>query len=217
MTFANIDIRRAALLCIAIVLGVPSPATSNVDPGCKTNPAVIRRCYSVRGTITVNSDNGPAFELGNSKRQLMIRPAPGSTRMLPNRVEAMFSDIRVYGVFGSYIVCPIPPVPPLIHKRTVCVDSASALAAFPAWIARMIFEQQKSIDEIDLVEESTYNGKQVFELYQGVQDSGNEHRLFTAGGKLICQFGGFVGHVTSGACDIQKIIYVRTLYQGEHK
>jgi hypothetical protein len=85
-------------------------------------------------------------------------------------------------------------------------------APLPAWIIARISERQKSYDRIQGVEEATYNGKRVYLLYQGIPDSGNEHLLFSAEGKLICQFGGFVGHVTSGACDFDKIIYVRTVY-----
>jgi hypothetical protein len=42
-------------------------------------------------------------------------------------------------------------------------------------------------------------------------DMGDEHTLFSEDGKEICKFGGYAGHVTSGVCNIERIIYVRTL------
>jgi hypothetical protein len=87
-----------------------------------------------------------------------------------------------------------------------------ANSPLPAWVSKAIAERRASRSR-DVIEESTYNGKRVFEFVRGdVADTGDEHTLFSEDGKEICQFGGFVGHVTRGACDFQKTIYVRTLY-----
>ena len=65
----------------------------------------------------------------------------------------------------------------------------------------------------DVIEEERYDGGRAFEFISGERfDTGDEHVLRDIRGKVICRFGGFVGHVTSGACDIGKIVYVRTLY-----
>jgi hypothetical protein len=87
-----------------------------------------------------------------------------------------------------------------------------ASTPFPAWVTKAITDRQAARSR-DSVEESTYNGKRVFLINRGdVADTGDEHVLFSEDGKAICQFGGFVGRVTAGACDMHSIIYVRTLY-----
>jgi hypothetical protein len=84
----------------------------------------------------------------------------------------------------------------------------------PAWLNKRIADRQKSYNRIELVEESLYLGKRAFEVFQGdVRDADNEHQLLSDDGKLICEFGGFAGHVVSGSCDLDKIVYVRTLYR----
>lgn len=88
----------------------------------------------------------------------------------------------------------------------------TARRPLPVWVSKEIarLRETQSRDEI---EEATYNGGRVFEFISGERfDTGDEHSLFTEGGKKLCQFGGFVGHVTSGSCDIRKIVFVRTLY-----
>ena len=65
----------------------------------------------------------------------------------------------------------------------------------------------------DVIEKFVYNGQRAFLFNRGDRaDTGDEHVLFGEDGKQICQFGGFVGRVTAGSCDIDKITYVRTLY-----
>ncbi|HWY63271.1 MAG TPA: hypothetical protein VNW15_15325 [Rhizomicrobium sp.] len=90
-------------------------------------------------------------------------------------------------------------------------SAAESKYAIPAWLNQAIADRRASKSP-DVIEEATYQGKRMFVLHHGVPDSGHEHMLLNADGKEICQFGGFVGRVTSGACDIGKIIYVRTLY-----
>lgn len=102
----------------------------------------------------------------------------------------------------------------LIFAASIAASNADA--PLPDWVSKRIADRQKSYDAIHLVEEATYNGKQVFELYQGIADSQNEHMLFSADGKLICLFGGLAGVVTSGTCDIGRITYVRTLWPPLH-
>jgi hypothetical protein len=69
------------------------------------------------------------------------------------------------------------------------------------------------------VEESRYNGRRVYEFDFGDRccDRGNEHALYSEDGKLICEFGGFAGHVTSGSCDFGKVVYRRTLIQSKRR
>jgi hypothetical protein len=84
----------------------------------------------------------------------------------------------------------------------------------PAWVNEAIEERQASIS-FDVIEESTYDGARAFLLILGDRaDTGDEHILFAEDGREICQFGGFVGRVTAGACDLEKIVYRRTLFAG---
>jgi hypothetical protein len=84
-------------------------------------------------------------------------------------------------------------------------------AALPQWLLEAIEANEKSVHPGSFEEES-YEGTRVFQFTRGDwADTGDEHILFSEDGKEICKFGGFVGHVTSGVCDIHNIVYVRTL------
>jgi hypothetical protein len=82
----------------------------------------------------------------------------------------------------------------------------------PAWIANVTARGCPSRNKTE-VEEATYAGKRVYVVMpcDRAADTGNEHVLYSEEGLIICEFGGFAGHVTAGACDIQRIVYVRTL------
>jgi hypothetical protein len=84
----------------------------------------------------------------------------------------------------------------------------------PSWVTAKI-ENLRASQSRDVIEEEAYDGKRTFEWISGYSfDTGDEHVLFAEDGRLICKFGGFVGHVTSGSCEPRKIVYVRTLYPG---
>jgi hypothetical protein len=65
-----------------------------------------------------------------------------------------------------------------------------------------------------IIEEVVYQGRRAFLVFPPDRafDSGNEHVLHSEDGRIICEFGGFVGQVTVGACDINGIKYVRTVF-----
>lgn len=64
-----------------------------------------------------------------------------------------------------------------------------------------------------VVERATYKGQPAFTTTATDRyDSGDEHSLFSADGTLICRFGGVAGEVTDGACDLDEIEYVSTLF-----
>ena len=91
----------------------------------------------------------------------------------------------------------------------VACDVPSTL---PQWLQKAI-GLEKSSTHPGTFEEAKYEGKRVFQFTRGDRaDMGDEHILFSEDGEEICKFGGFVGHVTSGSCSLDKIIYVRTLY-----
>jgi hypothetical protein len=89
------------------------------------------------------------------------------------------------------------------HQRTQTSD-------LPKWLTALVEQLPASGTT---VEESRYQGRRTFEVMPGdrAPDSGNEHVLYSEDGKVICEFGGFAGHVTVGSCDIGAIKYVRTI------
>jgi hypothetical protein len=92
----------------------------------------------------------------------------------------------------------------------LCLPGEQA-AALPQRLLRAIEAEKKSAHPGSF-EEETYEGTRVFQFTRGDRaDTGDEHILFSEEGKEICKFGGFAGHVTSGVCDIHKIVYVRRL------
>jgi hypothetical protein len=92
------------------------------------------------------------------------------------------------------------------------VAAADPTPVLPGWLSKAI-EVEKTSSHPGTFEEASYEGKRVFEFIRGDRaDTGDEHVLFSEDGKEICKFGGIVGRVTSGSCDIVKITYVRTIY-----
>lgn len=85
-------------------------------------------------------------------------------------------------------------------------------SGLPAWVNTLIGQQAPQSRTV--VEESIYQGHRAFLVMPAdrAPDSGNEHVLHAEDGHIICEFGGFAGHVTVGSCDIEGIKYVRTLY-----
>lgn len=82
--------------------------------------------------------------------------------------------------------------------------------SIPAWLRQLV---SKGGHSPPIIEKATYNGQPAFELIATDRaDTGDEHVLYSAKGDFICQFGGFVGQVTAGSCELNKIIYVSTLY-----
>lgn len=94
---------------------------------------------------------------------------------------------------------------------TACQSPAeqNATAPLPDWVAKLIATQEARI-----IEEETYQGRRVFHVMPSdrADDVGNEHVLYSQDGQIICEFGGYVGHVTVGACDIDQIKFVRTIF-----
>ena len=82
----------------------------------------------------------------------------------------------------------------------------------PSWMIKFIASQSSGSRTV--IEEAAYKGKRVFEVLPGERaaDIGNEHVLYSDEGRVICEFGGFVGKVTRGTCEIGEVQFVKTLY-----
>jgi hypothetical protein len=82
----------------------------------------------------------------------------------------------------------------------------------PAWVIKLIADQPPQSGTV--IEEERYHGHRVFLVmpWDRAPDSGNEHVLYSEVGRIICEFGGEVGRVTSGSCAAEQIKYVRTLF-----
>ena len=87
----------------------------------------------------------------------------------------------------------------------------SLRAALPDWLTTLI--RRSPPESMPGVEEVTFRGQRAFHIMPAdrVVDSGNEHVLYSEEGRIICEFGGLVGLVTTGSCDIGEIKFVRTI------
>ena len=127
---------------LATLILLASSEALSADRGCKNNPALTGRCFTVRGNVVLTGDIGPAFDSDDSKTRLIIRAAPNSARDMPENLETLMDkalDKRVYaGVHGTYEVCPIPTEPsqfPPETSRYACINSASHMKVGD-WLTR---------------------------------------------------------------------------------
>lgn len=100
-----------------------------------------------------------------------------------------------------------------VHRWRAAQAKVAAMdKSLPSWVRRSIESQPWPGG--DTIEEDSYQGRSVFEVLPRDRafDSGNEHVLHADDGRIICEFGGFAGHVTVGRCDLGSIVYMRTLY-----
>lgn len=92
------------------------------------------------------------------------------------------------------------------------LESSEADGKDAQWIDRLLADQRSgSKTKIAAVE---YKGQLAFLVLpeDRVPDSGNEHILYDINGDVICEFGGVVGRVASGSCDIEKIEFRKQLF-----
>jgi hypothetical protein len=103
-----------------------------------------------------------------------------------------------------------------VFALAICLASTQSRAAdpqpLPKWLQEAIAANAKKKTP-DTYEESLYLGNRAFHMIRGDRaDTGDEHLLFAEDGRQICQFGGFVGRVTAGSCELDKIIYVWKIF-----
>lgn len=111
-----------------------------------------------------------------------------------------FSGFSVLAAVASLVIaaCDTRPVPP--------PDTS-----IPAWLRQQV---SKGGRFPPVIEQVTYSGQPAYHTIATDRfDTGDEHSLFSSDGKLLCRFGGMAGRVTSGSCDLDKIVYVSTLYR----
>lgn len=96
--------------------------------------------------------------------------------------------------------CEKPPLPP-------------ANTAIPEWVRQQILEGG---EYPPVVLHVSYRGQSAYQTTAtGRADTGDEHGLFSADGRLICRFGGWSPQVTSGTCRVKDIMFVNMLYEPE--
>jgi hypothetical protein len=89
-------------------------------------------------------------------------------------------------------------------------DRLPADGSIPQWLRHQVSEDG---EPLPVIEQATYKGQPAFTTTATDRDdAGDEHSLFSADGQLLCRFGGIVGRVTSGSCELGEIVYVKTLY-----
>ncbi len=107
------------------LLGISSLVTADgvpVDPakGCKTNPALVGECFSVRARVSVYSGT-PAVRIApvNSKRLLGV--IPSENEIMPSMLKAQLSPDQ--DVYADLLVCPFSKQAPK-QMQFVCIESA---------------------------------------------------------------------------------------------
>ncbi len=85
-----------------------------------------------------------------------------------------------------------------------CAETSS----LPNWVTRLAAEQPESV-----IKEVSYKGQRAFVVRPSDRsfDAGNEFVLHAEDGRIICEYGGLAIEITSGSCDIDKIVTVKTL------
>lgn len=83
----------------------------------------------------------------------------------------------------------------------------------PEWVRQQILEGG---EYPPVVLHVAYDGHPAYQITATDRaDTGDEHGLFSTDGELICRFGGWSPEVRLGACKVNKIIYMGTLYEPE--
>jgi hypothetical protein len=119
--------KAAALLALTLISASDALAA---DQGCKSSHALIGRCYTVRGSLSLATEIGVYIELAQPGKTLSVRNAPDhdSPQVLPENVlHVLRTPPRPYQILGTYEVCPVPSQPPLIKAPHVCIESATGL------------------------------------------------------------------------------------------
>jgi hypothetical protein len=94
--------------------------------------------------------------------------------------------------------------PLLVFVLWLLTPLPAASDELPLWVSKI----RTNYDGPIHIERVTYKGADAFVAkLNATMDAGDEFGLFTKGGVLLCRFGGFGGHVSSGACDIASIEY----------
>jgi len=107
---------RTALLLLLCAAPAADTATQ-----CKGNPAVIGKCFRVRGRLRAYNGN-PTFRIWpiGTKRLLGVTGArPGEEPILPKDLHCGFDC----DVFADFEVCPFSESKPGVMQRT-CIESA---------------------------------------------------------------------------------------------
>ncbi|WP_148649417.1 DUF6970 domain-containing protein [Novosphingobium barchaimii] len=81
-----------------------------------------------------------------------------------------------------------------------------------SWIDRLVASQRWGSHTV--IEAVEYKGQTAVHVLPEDRpaDGGNEHILYDQRGNVICEFGGIVGRVTKGSCEISKINYLKTVF-----
>jgi hypothetical protein len=108
---------KSPWLVVALLLAGSAGAE---QPICKSNPAVIAKCFTVHGRLRAYNGN-PTFRIWpiGTKRILGVTgPNPGDTAIMPEGLACgFFCD-----VVGDFEVCPFSQNRPGVMQR-VCIES----------------------------------------------------------------------------------------------
>lgn len=110
------------------------------------------------------------------------------------------------------VVCKILLATVIFTPMAACHSPSHLPAdvAAPEWLRKEVSRGRRLpvIEQVNYKEQPAFNTTATDRF-----DTGDEHSLFSADGRLICRYGGYVGRVASGSCDMDKIVHIRTLYE----
>ncbi len=109
-----------------------------------------------------------------------------------------------------FVIIGLLPIFSSCTRQSLPTDSS-----IPGWLQKLVLESGRPPAQI---EKTRYKGQPAYNIVATDRaDTGDEHALYSADGILICRYGGFVGRVTSGSCELDKLVYVSTLYAPKNR
>lgn len=107
------------------LLGISSLVVADgvpVDPtkGCKTNPALVGECFSVRGRVSVYNGT-PAVRIAPVDSKRLLGVIPSENEIMPSKLKEQLSSDQ--DVYADLLVCPFSKQTPK-QMQFVCIESA---------------------------------------------------------------------------------------------
>ena len=114
---------RKLLFQISLIFLISTSAVGEINPkdGCKSNQAVVDKCFTVHGRISV-CNGTPAVRLWPIGTKRLIGILPSENEIMPKSIKNnLKADIVIY---GEYLICPFTKAKSG-QMQFACIESAS--------------------------------------------------------------------------------------------
>ena len=113
----------AALLFCAVAFPVFASGSQSIDPtkGCKSNPAIVGACFSVRSRISV-ANGGYPMRIWPIGTRRFLAVLPPENEIAPDSIKDKFSYENQ--IFADLVVCPFS-TQRSGEMQFVCIESAT--------------------------------------------------------------------------------------------